>query len=403
MNLQSESNEVRTKFPPRLARHAKWLLPVGILAVAYAIAVVIRNAGPQPEVISPKPQTMVVRVVTAQPEVVQLMVDSQGEVEAEHTIDLVNEVAGRVSRVAPAFVAGGYFEAGDILLELDSTDYDLARIRAAAKVAEAREELEIEKSESQLAAQGLFPLREAKVASAEARLQSAQAELSQAAADLERTRVRAPFAGRVLTTAVDLGQYVNKGAPLGRIFSTAIAEVRLPLTDSQLRYLDLPFGSGSNEQTLDIPVTLRAEVGGRDAQWQGLLHRMEGAVDPENRVWYGVARVEDPYGLKQDGVQTPLVVGLFVEAEIAGRTVSDVYRLPRSALRNRSDVLIVDGESRLRMRKVDVLRTDFESVLVAEGFEAGEQVCVSPVEAFVDGLLVQTVQEESAADKLAVK
>ncbi len=101
---------------------------------------------------------MVVRVVSARPEVVQLTVDSQGEVEAEHTIDLVNEVAGRVRDVAPAFVAGGYFETGDILLELDPTDYDLARIRAEAKVAEAREELEIEKSESQLAAQGLFPV-----------------------------------------------------------------------------------------------------------------------------------------------------------------------------------------------------------------------------------------------------
>ncbi len=171
----------------------------------------------------------------------------------------------------------------------------------------------------------------------------------------------------MLTTEVDLGQYVAKGAPLGRIFSTAIAEVRLPLTDSQLRYLDLPFGSGSNARTLDIPVTLRAEVGGRPAQWQGLLQRMEGAVDPENRVWYAVARVEDPYGLQREGLQTPLVVGLFVEAEIAGRTVNDVYRLPRSALRNRSDILIVDGESRLRMRKVEVLRTDFDSVLVAAG------------------------------------
>jgi RND family efflux transporter MFP subunit len=385
------------------SRHKKWLLPVAVLAVAYGVATVIRNTGPQIEVVTPEPQPLVVRVITAQPEGVRLTVASQGEVQAEHTIDMASELQGSITRMSPAFVTGGYFNAGDVLLELDVTDYELARVRAEARVAEEIETMEVEKSEAALAAEGLFPLREARVASAEARVQSARAELAQAEADLKRTRVKAPFGGRVLFTQVGLGQFVSKGQALGRLYSTGIAEIRLPLTDRQLRYLDLPFGARPTDKRSEIPVTLRAEIGGRAAEWQGQLHRMEGAVDPDNRVWYAVVRVQDPYGLQHPEQITPLAVGLFVEAEIEGRMVDNIYRLPRSALRDEDNVLIADTNNRLRRRKVEVLRTDFESVLISSGLEAGDRVCVSPVEAFVDGLLVETVPGDVATDQLAQK
>lgn len=384
-------------------RHKKWMLPVAVLAVAYGIATVIRNVGPEIEVVTPEPQPLVVRVITAQPERVRLTVKSQGQVAAEHSIDLVSELQGGITRVARAFVTGGYFRTGDVLLEIDATDYELARVRAEARVAEELETMEVEKSEAALAAEGLFPLREARVASAEARVRSARAELAQAEADLKRTKIKAPYDGRMLFTQVDLGQYVSKGQALGRLYSTGTAEIRLPLTDQQLRYLKQPFGARPTDDFLDTAVTLHAEVGGRAAEWQGKLHRMEGAVDPDSRVWYAVVRVDDPYGLQHPEQQTPLAVGLFVEAEIEGRTVDNVFRLPRSALRNEDNVLIIDADNRLRRRKVDVLRTDFKSALISSGLQAGDRVCVSPVEAFVDGLLVEIVPDNTPAEKLAVK
>ena len=98
---------------------------------------------------------------------------------------------------------------------------------------------------------------------------------------------------------------------------------------------------------------------------------------------------------------TPLVVGLFVEAEITGRTVQNVFRLPRSALRNQNEMLIIDDSNRLRLRSVAVLQTDFDSVYIAEGVQAGERICTSPVETFIDGLLVEAVDETLPADQLA--
>jgi len=386
-----------------MKRHKKWILPATVLVVAYGVAAIIRNAGPEIEVVTPEPQPLVVRTIEAQPERVRLTVDSQGEVNAEYMIDFASEVQGSIKKVARAFVNGGYFKAGDVLIEIDTTDYELTRVRAEARVAEQIEALEIEKSEASLAAEGLFPLREAQVASAEARVRSARADLAQAEADLKRTRITAPFDGRVLFTQVDLGQNISKGQMLGRLYSTDIAEIRLPLTDQQLRYLTLPFGARPTDDELDTPVTLRATVGGRQVEWRGQLHRMEGAVDPDNRVWYAVARIEDPYGLNHPEQTTPLAVGLFVEAEIEGRSVDNVYRLPRSALRNNNNVLIADADNRLRRRTVEVLRTDFKSVLISDGLDAGDRVCVSPVEAFIDGLLVKIVPEEMPTSHLAQK
>ena len=390
------------------SRHKKWMLPVAVLAVAYGAAVVIRESGPEIEVVTPEPQPLVVRVITAQPERVRLTVSSQGEVAAEHTVDLASELQGTITRRSPAFVTGGYFKAGDVLLELDPTDYELARVRAAARVAEEIESMEVEESEAALASEGLFPLREARVASAEARVKSARAEVAQADADLKRTKIRAPFDGRLLFPQVDLGQYVSKGQALGRLYSTGLAEIRLPLTDRQLRYLDLPFGVRPGDDALpETPVTVRATVGGRPAEWQGRLHRMEGAVDPDSRVWFAVVRVDDPYGLEHAAQTTPLAVGLFVEAEIQGRTVENIFRVPRSALRDEDGVLIADADNRLRRRKVEVLRTDFQSALISSGLEPGDRVCVSPVEAFVDGLLVKLVTEgvpeDPPVDQLALQ
>lgn len=383
------------------ARHGKWIFPIAVLSLAYGIATLIRNTGPEIETVAPERQALTVRFTPAQPERFKLTVKSQGEVSAEHTIDLVSELPGKITRVSPAFLTGGYFKSGDILLEIDPTDYELARVSAAAKVAEATEDLELEQLEAELASKGLFPMREARVASAKARLDSARADLGKATADLARTKIRAPFDGRVLFTQVDFGQFLSKAQVLGRIFSTALAEIRLPLTDQQLQYLEQPFGAGGNDIALDTPVTLRAVVGGETVEWQGELHRMEGSVDPDNRVWYAVARVKDPYGLLNNKPHTPLVMGLFVEAEIDGRVIDSLYRLPRSALRNNNDVLIIDENNRLRQRQVKVLRTDFDAVLISAGISAGERVCISPVETFVDGLLVDATATNSP-DMLAV-
>jgi hypothetical protein len=145
----------------------------------------------------------------------------------------------------------------------------------------------------------------------------------------------------VLSKDTDIGQFVNPGTQLGITFATDLAEVRLPLTDLDLAFVDLPNASEITATgAVDGPdVTLAAVQKGKHVQWNAQIVRSEGVVDERSRVTYAVAQISDPYQLHAAG--TPLPVGTFVSAEIAGSTQLDLIRIPRSALRGANQVLIV--------------------------------------------------------------
>jgi len=125
--------------------------------------------------------------------------------------------------------------------------------------------------------------------------------------------------------------------------------------------------------------------------------RTEGELDPRTRMIHAVARVEDPYGRGDSPDRPPLSVGLFVEAEILGRQIDSVWRVPRSSLRGASTAIVVDAESRLRLRDVDVLKRNRDEVLVTAGLEDGDQLCTTPLSISVDGMQVETITDLAVA------
>src|SRR5690606_9712267 len=142
---------------------------------------------------------------------------------------------------------------------------------------------------------------------------------------------------------------------------------------------------GSNEQGLyapgqaEIPVTLRASVGGRPYEWAGLIVRTDGVIDSSTRVYHAVAQVEDPYGLRGNSNRPVLAIGSFVNATLQGITAGAIFRVPTRAVRNGTQGLIVGGEQRPRQRAVSILRSDAAHVYVDRGLSAGDNVIVSPV------------------------
>jgi hypothetical protein len=118
---------------------------------------------------------------------------------------------------------------------------------------------------------------------------------------------------------------------------------------------------------------------------------------------HAVARVEDPYGRGDDPDRPPLAVGLFVNAEIQGRRVDDAVVIPRSALRGHSEVVIVDDENRLRLRRVDVLRRNPRTVVLIAGLDPGERVCTAPLSVVVDGMQVRPVDDPVAVASVAAE
>jgi RND family efflux transporter MFP subunit len=243
---------------------------------------------------------------------------------------------------------------------------------------------------------------------AEASLAEATARLARAERDLARTELRAPYEGRVRGENVDVGQVATSGQRIATLYAVDWAEVRLPIPDRELRYVDVPLGARTRDEDAPEPagpaVRLHTEFAGRAHTWTGRVVRTEGEIDPKSRMVNVVARIEDPYGVHEGSDRTPLAVGLFVEAEILGETVSGVFVLPRTALRPGDPmdpdapdaVHVIDAEERLRIRTVEVLRNEPERVVIGAGLAAGERVSISPLPGVVDGMSVRVAAEPTA-------
>ncbi|MCZ6710603.1 MAG: efflux RND transporter periplasmic adaptor subunit [Gammaproteobacteria bacterium] len=381
----------------------KRFLPLAVVMAGFAIAALLIATGPE---VQPKPSTAVaplVRVVEVLPKTVQLRTWTHGTVMPRTESDLVPEVDGRVVEVSPSLVSGGFFDKGDVLLRIETLDYEVALEQARAGLARAESDLQnarrTHKRQQDLVNRGATSDSQRddalnRVRIAVATLREAHARLSRAERDLARTDVVAPYDGRVRSERVDVGQFVKRGTAVGTIYAVDFAEVRLPIHDAELAYLNLPLAQAGQDGIPPVPVTLRARFAGADHQWYGEVVRTEGELDPNTRMVNVVARVREPY-VSRDG-RPPLAVGLFVEVEIQGRTFPDLVVLPRLALRGERQVLIVDHDSRLRFRDVEVFRRTNDEVYISDGLQRGERVCISPLQSTADGMLVRLADEPSA-------
>ena len=380
---------------------ARYILPVLLVIAALGAAAVLVTTGSQLTPSQPEAAPIAVRVVQARPGPVQLQVHAQGTVEPRTETELVPEVSGNVVWISPNLVSGGYFETGEPLLRIDDRDYRAAAQRAQATLTRAQAEYELAQAElaraedlldRQLISRADFDTRLRTARVAQATLQDAQLVLETSRRDLSRTTLAAPFTGLARSEQVDVGQFISRGAAIASIYAVDFVEVRLPIADQQLAYLNVPLSQrGEIEESQAPDVSLTAEFAGEKQRWTGKIARTEAQIDPGSRMVYAIARVR----ADASGNAVPPPVGLFVQAEIEGIAEDDVVVLPRSALRNENQVLVVDTENRLHFRTVEVLRVYRDDVFVTGGLERGELVSVSALQTVVDGMRVEPLLPQS--------
>jgi len=379
----------------------KVILPFGIVLIGALIAMAMVKSRSPVEMRPPVEFAPLVRVIEVTPQVTRLLIKTQGTVKPRTEGQLVAEVAGQVIWVSPGFAAGGFFEKGDVLVRVDARDYELALVTARGQVAQAQVRFETEEAQAEVAREeweqlgtgGDSPLatRELQLQEAAASLASAEAALERAERNLRRTGVRAPFAGRVRAKLTDIGEYLAPGVPVASVFSVDYAEIRLPIPDTELAYVDLPVDyRGETAQQTGPLVHLYADFAGSRHHWEGRIVRVEGEIDPQSRMVHAIAQVADPYGKGEGKDPMPLAVGLFVEAEIEGHQIENVYIVPRAAIRG-DRVMVVDDDDRLRFRDVEILRNDRKNVVVSAGLSPGDRVSVSTMQAVSDGMKVRSV------------
>ena len=344
---------------------------------------------PQPEQRKTVEFSPSVQVQIAQASNPRMLVRSQGLLEARTLTTAAAEVGGKVLTVAPQFEAGGVFRQDDVLLEIDPADYQSAVAHAESAVAQAMLNIEVEQAKADQSVRDWkklgrnrkpsdLALRKPQLASTKAQLLASEAGLAKARRDLERTKLLAPYDGRVLRTYTDVASFVPPGARLADFYQSDQLEIRLPISLEDYGFID--------SELTNTEVILSTEVAGDIRKWTANVVRQEAEVDRRSRSINLIA------ALDLTTIKDPLLVpGLFVRAEITGKQLQNVYRLPRLALIKRDRLRIVTPESTLTERTVTIVRAESETILVSGGLQASEQVCLSPVPTFIEGMGVSVL------------
>ena len=380
-----------------MSKIIKFLVPVIVITVSLFTVQTLVAAKPTPEKKPPEERLVSLYVDEVKSEEVTLSVKTQGEVKPKTEIDIISRVSGQIVSISDHFAEGAEFDANSTLVNIDDTDYEIAVINARAKVSSAKVNLERELANSKIKKDQWnrkktnqkptdFALNKPQIAEARANIRAAEADLRAAEINRQRTQISVPFKGRVQMKNIGVGQYISQGTVIGKVFSTDVVEIRLPLTDSQLAELNLPLGFMANENNAPV-VTFNATVGNKLHKWQGRIVRTNARIDESTRMIYAIAEVEDPYGQGADD-NTPIAVGMFVGAEIANPNSQIALSLPRDALHNDDKVYVINDDSRLEIRTVEVLSTSADTVLISTGVIAGEKVVTSILTAPFDGMKV---------------
>jgi len=384
--------------PGFFRRWVKIILPIFVVLGALSGVVLMGMFKPKAETKDEPPRSTPVVTVYAQARPVALNVTSQGEVRPRTAINLAAQVGGRVNWLAPGFLEGGRFLRGEVLMRIETAEYDLRVTQAQANVAQAQTVLTREVSESEIAARDWedlgqgeaspLTLRKPQMAEAEARVAAAKAVLGEATLQQSRSVVRAPFEGRVSERLVSMGDTIAPGQNIGRIFAVDIAEVKLPLTDIDMSRLGLGIGFVASKSQPGPEAVLSAVVAGVPHTWHGRITRTSSSYDPATRVLFGYVQVDDPYGKGADrGV--PLAAGLFVSVKIAGREIANSIVVPRTALRGTDTVYIANTDNTLSLRTVMVASSTREMVVINGGLSAGERVITSPIRGVAEGMKIE--------------
>lgn len=404
----SSNPNAATTGPNALGWLLRVLLPIGLLAAAYfSYPHFSEKEEPVPPP-TPEPLLLETRAERVEPSSYDVMLDTQGLVQAIQRASIVGQVSGRLISTTPEFEAGVFVKSGDLLAEIDPVDFQaelanaqaqLARAEAALAQEEARarqaklnwEELDFDEAPSELV------LREPQLKEARANLASADASLQQAELSLKRTKILAPFDGIVLERLVGIGEGIGPGTDLGTIAATDEAQVRLPLSPRQLALLDKT--AFSEKRVVEITDALNPDL--VTTTWEGTLLRPEGQLDEQTREVFVIVRIKDPFGIESG--KTPLRLGAPVRASFRARTFENVVIIPRIALQGVNRVIEVTGGV-VAKHDISPIWTTASELVVRDQFENGADLAITQLPFAPNGRSIRIIdppeetKEKASAD-----
>ena len=366
---------------------------VGLIGILVFYSLVATK--PVAETVQRQAVLSTVEVWLAEPTEHQVVIESQGVVEPVHVTDLASEVGGRVKFLSPEFEVGQRFQEGQVILEIDSSDYEAIQAKANSELAEAKLYLIKERALSQQASRdwealgkGKDPndlvLRKPQLETALARVVAAKAALEKSERDLERTKIRSPYESKIKNTNIELGSLLSPGTTIGSIYSADKYEIRLPVSISDYDFVEFDFSS---------EVSFQTDIAGAQYKWTGQLLRTESQVDRSSQSIFLVASIENSE-LKDKF----LVPGIYLKAKLFGKKIKDTYSVPRGALIGKNRIIIALENDTVSFKEVTIIRSSREEVIISEGISKGDRIVTTPIPNAIEGMKVNIYDESVLVD-----
>ena len=369
--------------------------PIIIITIGVLICSLLIKCSPE---VKPEEVARIIPMVdstTLEKTSINIIIDSQGTIIPRTESQLYPEIRGEVVYVSPKLDEGSSFNEGDILLRIDSRDYELDIKTAEASLDDAKTALSIAQAESnfereqwELSNSGDasdLRLKIPQLKKAESTVEAAEANLEKLKRNLEKTTIKAPYDGLVRKKNVDRGTVIGPGYLIANIYAIDYVEVKLPIPDEDLSFLDIPLDGSQINKSNQPLVMLKGSLGGKNIEWEGRIVRMEAEFDPKSRMAILIARVSDPYKYK-----FPLRVGQFVEAEITGRNYNNLYIIDRELIKNKNQVVTINrADSTLKYEDINVLRYVDDTALINGGLPDEVSVCITNLDVMYNGMKIR--------------
>jgi RND family efflux transporter MFP subunit len=381
-----------------LKQMIKKLKPLFILLGAFAISYLLWLLGqvqPDPVEDAPAPD-VIIEILT--PKDFQIQISSNGTTTPLTQTVLTAEVGGEVIYRSKKFSEGSSVIEGEILAKIDDTDLQLQYKNALLQLANAEVQHSLQLAEAEIAKEAWekigdgvasdLTLKKPQLKQAEALLEVAKAQVSSAKNKLNKTEIVAPYAGRIQSVNIDLGTTIIPGQPVGALYTSSEIEVTLAVKDNDLQFLSIPMDGRKLDPSEQALVEIRSFYKGKNQTWIGRLERVDGIIDPVTRMINLIAVFKNDF-IETDKPNLP--IGLFVEAQIDGIILKDIYSIPVNAISENNEVYIVNNDNELESRQLSILKKYSDFVIVKDGLKAGERIVISKLSNASNGIKVNPV------------
>jgi len=361
----------------------KIILSILVLILATAVSFWLYANKPQTKKIKPQRPVPMVKTITVQASSETVVFEATGIVIPAQQVELQSEVEGRIIEQNPELVPGGIVGKGEVLVQIDPLDYRLQVSEREAELATAQYELEVEegrqiiaREEWRLLEQELIgdqvskhlALRQPHLKNSHALLAAAESRVTVAKLAEKRTTIRAPFNGLILKESVEKGQFVGRQTAIATLISTDQFWVQVSVPLSLLDRLKFPDKAGNGGSIAQI--VLDKGYGGTVTLREGTLFKLLPDIDPKSRMARLLVEIQDPFNLHghenkdTEGQKGKILLGSYVKVQVDAGVLSDVYVIPRIAMRENDELWMLTDEGQLDIRKVKVLWRRIDEVLV---------------------------------------